>query len=164
LRPWLELEFVPEAVELHEDRAVIHFEIGVFNSGSAPARDILVEAALFNAGPDQDEAIGAFFAHPAGKGDPVSGLPPLQRLAFKHSVTMSREQMRLFEVGGRVLFVPLIGFNALYNWSGGKAQTSASYLIGRENGGEKLAPFRADKGARVFRDVGAREHSLRVRK
>lgn len=164
LRPTLEIEFVPQRAVINDDGATIEFEIGVFNSGSAPARDVLVEAALFNAGPEQDESIGAFFARPTAAGEPIPALPPLQRLTFNHAVAMTREQMRLFNVEDRSVFVPVIGFNALFKWSGGDGQTSASYIIGRDGNGDKLAPFRADLGARVFRDVGAREHSLTVRK
>ena len=68
------------------------------------------------------------------------------------------------EVAGRKLFVPLVGVNALYRWSGGEGQTSASYLVGRDNDGEKMAPLRLDLGPRVFRGLGAREHNVRVRK
>ncbi|NUT01671.1 MAG: hypothetical protein HOP96_11925 [Sphingomonas sp.] len=164
LRPTLEIEFVPQRAVINDDGATIEYEIGVFNSGGAPARDVLVEAALFNAGPEQDDSIGAFFARPTAKGEPIPALPPLQRLTFNHAVAMTREQMRLFNVEDRSVFVPVIGFNALFKWSGGDGQTSASYIIGRDGNGEKLAPFRADLGARVFRDVGAREHSLTVRK
>lgn len=164
LRPWLDLSFVPDFVEIDGDRAVIHFEVAVFNSGSAPARDVLIEAVLFNAGPDQDEAIEGFFARPAGKGDTVPVLGPLRRMNFRHSVTMTRDKMRIFEVEGRKLFVPLIGFNALYGWSGGRGQTSMSYLIGRDTDGQKMAPFRADLGARTFRGLAAREHTAKVRK
>jgi len=57
----------------------------------------------------------------------------------------------------------LIGFNALYRWSGGDGQTSNSYLLGRETKSEKLAPFRLDLGPRIFRGLGARQHSLSVR-
>lgn len=164
LRPWIDLVFSPDFAEIDSQRAVIHFEVTVFNSGSAPARDLLVEALLFNAGPDQDEAIGRFFDRPVGKGDTVPVLPPLQRMAFRHSVTLTRDQMRIFEVEGRKLFVPVIGFNALYGWSGGRGQTSMSYLIGRDTDGEKMAPFRADLGDRTFRGLAAREQQVRVRK
>jgi hypothetical protein len=164
LRPTLEIEFVPQRAVINDDGATIEFEIGVFNSGSAPARDVLVEAALFNAGPEQDQSIGAFFARPTAAGEPIPALPPLQRMAFNHALTMTREQMRLFNVEDRSVFVPVIGFNALFKWSGGDGQTSASYIIGRDGNGDTLAPFRADVGAKVFRDVSAREHSLAVRK
>lgn len=164
LRPWVDIEFVPEAAVIDAERATIQFEITVFNSGSAPARELLIEAMLFNAGPDQDEAIGAFFERPAGRGERVPVVAPLQRMSFRSAVTVRREQMRIFGAAGRQVFVPLIAFNVLYGWSGGTGQSSASYLVGRDTAGEKMAPLRVDQGARTYRGLGAREHSLRIRK
>jgi hypothetical protein len=164
LRPWLEIEFTPGRCVVENDTATIQFDVAVFNSGSAPARDVLVEASMFNAGPTQDEEIGAFFAHPVAEGDRIPAIPPLKRIALKSAVTLTGDQLRQFEVAGKRIFVPLVGFNALYRWSGGEGQTSASYLVGRDNEGEKMAPLRLDLGPRVFRGLGAREHSVRLRK
>ncbi|HEU5285663.1 MAG TPA: hypothetical protein VFU20_04010, partial [Sphingomicrobium sp.] len=164
LRPWLEIEFTPGRCVVEDDKATIQFDIAVFNSGSAPARDVLVEASMFNAGPAQDEEIGAFFAHPVAKGDRIPVIPPLKRVALKSAVSLTRDRLREFEVAGRRLFVPLVGFNALYRWSGGDGQTSASYLVGRDTEGEKMAPLRLDLGPRIFRGLGAREHTVRLRK
>jgi hypothetical protein len=164
LRPWLDIAFSPGRCVVEDDKATIQFDVIVHNSGSAPARDVLIEASMFNAGPSQDQEIGAFFAHPVAKGDRIPAIPPLKRVALKSAVSLTRDQMRQFEVAGRRLFVPLIGFNALYRWSGGEGQTSASYLVGRDTQGERMAPLRLDLGPRVFRGLGAREHSVRVRK
>jgi hypothetical protein len=163
LRPWLEIEFSPGRCVVEDDKATIQFDIAVFNSGSAPARDVLIEASMFNAGPAQDQEIGAFFAHPVAKGDRIPAIPPLKRVAIKSAVSLTTEQMRQFEVAGKRIFVPLIGFNALYRWSGGDGQTSASYLVGRDTQGEKMAPLRLDLGPRIFRGLGARQHNLGVR-
>ena len=95
------------------------FDVEVFNSGTAPARDVQVEASMFNAGPDQDQEIGAFFAQPVAQGERIAAIPPLRTVSLSSAVSLTREQMRQYEVGGRRLFVPLIGFNALYSWSGG---------------------------------------------
>ena len=164
LRPQLEIEFAPMRCLIEPTRAVIEFEVGIVNSGAAPARDVLVEACMFNAGPTQDQDIGAFLAHPVAAGNRVALLPPLKRLAMKSAVVLGVEQIKMFEVAGRKLFVPLVAINALYRWSGGEGQTSASYLVGRDTQAEKLAPFRLDLGPRVFRGLGAREHHVRLRK
>lgn len=164
LRPWLEIEFSPAAAIVDAEKGAIQFEVTVFNSGSAPARDVLVEAALFNAGSEHDPVINEFFARPpAQRGDSVT-VPPLQRMSFRSVVTLARDQLRIFEVEGRSLFVPLVGFNAHYRWSGGDGQTSATFIVGRNTQGEKMAPFRVDQGAKTFRGLAAREHTLRVRK
>jgi hypothetical protein len=164
LRPWLELEFQPLAAIIDETQAAIEFQISLLNSGSAPARDVLIEARLFNAGADQDEAIANFFAKPAGEGDRIPMVAPLGRMQFRTTATVSREQMRIFEAGGRQVFVPLIGFNAVYRWSGGEGQTSLSYLLGRNTSGEKMAPLVVGEGTKRFKSLGAREHTVRVRK
>jgi hypothetical protein len=62
LRPWIEIGFHPTRCILEGQRVVVDFELELFNSGSAPARGVLVEASLFNAGPTQDQQIGSFFA------------------------------------------------------------------------------------------------------
>ena len=164
LRPWLEIEFKPEAAIVDEEKGAIQFEVTIFNSGSAPARDVHVEGALFNASPDQDQVLGQFFAQPGGQGGDRITVPPLQRMSFRSVVTLPREQLSLFEVEGRTLFVPLVGFNAVYAWSNGQGQTSTSFIVGRNANGEKMAPFRIDQGSKTFRGLEAREHTLRVRK
>ena len=164
LRPWLEIEFQPEAAIVDDEKGAIQFEVTIFNSGSAPARDVFVEGALFNASPDQDQVLGQFFAQPGGQGGDRISIPPLQRMSFRSVVNLPREQLRLFEVEGRTLFVPLVGFNAIYRWSGGQGQTSTSFIVGRNSNGEKMAPFRVDQGPKTFRGLAAREHALRVRK
>lgn len=164
LRPWLELEFTPQRAIVDEQKAAVAFELSVLNSGSVPARDVLLEASLFNAGPLQDQQIRGFFDNPVAKGDRIPMIPPLQRVAVSTAVFLSRDQVRPIEIEGRKLFVPMIAFNALYGWSGGQGQSSASYLVGKvTKAGEKLAPFRVDLGPRVFRNLAAREHELRLR-
>ena len=164
LRPWLDIEFVPLSASFDDKQGVIQFDVTLFNSGSAPARDILLEARLFNAGADQDEVIAKFFANPTVDGERLDAIQPLRRMAFRTSAKVPREQMRIYEAGGRKVWVPLIGFNASYRWSGGDGQTSASYLLGRDTNGEKMAPFRVDVGVRTFNDLGAHEHDVRMRR
>ena len=164
LRPWLEIEFQPEAAIVDDEKGAIQFEVTIFNSGSAPARDVFVEGALFNASPDQDQVLAQFFAKSEGQGGDRISIPPLQRMSFRSVVNLPREQLSLFEVEGRTLFVPLVGFNAIYKWSGGQGQTSTSFIVGRNANGEKMAPFRVDQGPKTFRGLAAREHTLRIRK
>ena len=75
LRPWLEIEFKPDRGVVDEQKAAIAFEVSVYNSGSMPARDVLLEASLFNAGPMQDQQIQLFFDNPvapSGSHEPAS--------------------------------------------------------------------------------------------
>lgn len=164
LRPWLDIEFTPERTVVDNDKVSIEFVLSIFNSGSAPARDILVEGGLFNAGPLQDKQIALFFENPVAKGQRIPALAPLQRLAVRSAVALRRAEVQPIEVEGRVLLVPLVAFNALYRFGSAEGQTSASYLVGKQTKGEKLAPFRLDIGPRIFRGLAGRAHELRVRK
>jgi hypothetical protein len=163
LRPWVEIGFHPLRCIVEDEKVTMQFEIELFNSGSAPARAVLVEASMFNAGPNQEREIDQFFASPVGEGERIVAIQPLKKMRIKTQVVAERNRVQVYEVGGRQVFVPLIAFNALYRWSNGEGQTSVSYLLGRDTKGEKMAPFRLDLGPRVFRGVGAHPLPAAVR-
>ena len=156
LRPQMEMLFQPLRCILEDERVVLEFELELYNAGSAPARHVLVEARLFNAGAEQDAQIVNFFANPIGTGDRIAVIPPLKRLAVRTEAVAPRDQVQAYELAGRPVFVPVIAFNALYSWSGGEGQTSVSYLFGRDGKGDKLAPFRLDLGPHIFRGLACR--------
>jgi hypothetical protein len=162
LRPSLDIQIRPTRVVLEADKARVEFDLLIRNSGSGPARDVLVEGAMFNAGPTQDQEIGAFFKRPVGNGERVPLIEPLKTMGFRSAVSMPRDQLRRFRAGDHTVFVPLLALNTLYSWSGGESQTSACCLVGKETGGEKLAPFRLDQGPRVFTGVSVREIEVAV--
>lgn len=163
LRPWIEVSFTPLRCIVEDQGVTFEFDVELFNSGGAPARDVLVEANIFNASAAQDQELGRFFGNPAANGDSIPTLPPLQRVGIRPQVTVPLDQVRILEAGGRRVFVPLIAFNAIYRWGQGAGQTSAAYLLGRETKSDKLAPFRLDLGPRVFRGLGARALPIAVR-
>ena len=164
LRPWVDINANPLRCVLTDDSVTIEFELELFNSGSAPARDILVEALIVNAGAAQEQELAGFFARPPGPGNRIEVLDPLTRTAFTTQVVTSRDHISIFEAAGRHMFVPLLAFNAFYRRGSGDAQSSVAYLLGRDSkGGGKMAPFRVDQGARAFRDVGARQLPNAVR-
>ena len=164
LRPRLDIALVPLGCIVEDHQVTVEFEVELYNSGSAPARDILVEASLFNAGATQEQDIGAFFAKPAGAGERIALLPPLQRMAIRSALVAPRANIQQFELGGRQVFVPVVAFNALYRWTGGGGQTSVSYLVGRETKTDKLGPIRADVGPRTFSGLGVRLLPISVSK
>lgn len=164
LRPWIDIEFGATRAVVTDDAATVHFDIVLTNSGSAPARDVLVEAQMFNAGPEQDRQLGVFFERPAPQVDPIPEIAPLSRIELKSAVALPRADVREYEVDGRKLFVPVLGFNAHYRFGGNQGQTSASFIVGRGGeGGGKMAPIRLDLGPRIFRGLSARQHSVGVR-
>lgn len=156
LRPWLDLTVVPLGCTVDEQQVTVEFEVQVYNSGAAPARDILIEASIFNAGPTQEQDIGTFFGKPAGQGERIQALAPLQSMAIRTALVAPRANIQLFELAGQQVFVPLLAFNALYQWSGGRGQTSASYLLGRKTKTDKLGPLRADLGPKAFTGLEAK--------
>jgi hypothetical protein len=156
LRPSLEIAVQPLRCHSDADTVVIEFELELLNVGTVPARAVLAEASLLNAGAAQDEQLAAFFARPAAQGEPVDSIPPLKSMKFTSQVVAPRSAIQEYELAGRKAFVPVIAFNTLYRWSGGQAQTSAAYLVGRETGGDKLGPLRLDGGDKEVRGLGSR--------
>lgn len=163
LRPWLEIEFVAQRTIVEDNAVGVEFEVSVFNSGSVPARDVLVEARLLNAGPEHLDELRRFYGEPVAQGSRVPVIEPLKRVTVTNAVLLPRDQVQPIEIEGRQLLVPVVAFNALYSWGSGNGQTSTSFLVGKQTEGEKLAPFRLDSGARLFRNLATREHELRVR-
>ena len=164
LRPWIEIAFAPLGCTIDEERVTLEFEVQLTNSGSAPARDILVEASMFNAGATQDRDIGAFFAQPLGQGENIEAIPPLQHVNIRTSLVAPRQNIQIFGLGGHQVFVPLVAFNAIYRLGSGSGQTSAAYLVGRETKGEKLGPLRADIGPHAFARLDTRPLPINIRK
>jgi len=156
LRPALELGFHPLRCQVDDDQVSIEFELELFNAGAAPARAVFAEASLLNASATQDQELAAFFGNAHAKGEPVDVIPPMKRVSFRSQVAVPRGAVQEYELAGRKTFVPVIAFNTLYEWSGGKAQSSAAYLVGRDTQQEKLGPLRLDQGAREFSGLGAR--------
>jgi len=146
-----------------DQQVTIEFELELFNSGAAPARAIHAEASLINASATQDQELAAFFANASAAADRLDVIPPMKRIALTSRVVAPRSAIREYELAGRKSFVPLIAFNAVYEWSSGTAQTSAAYLVGRETNGEKLGPLRLDLGPRELNGLGARALPVGVR-
>jgi hypothetical protein len=156
LRPWVELAFAPLGCIVDDETISVEFEVQIRNSGNAPARDILVEASMFNASATQDQDLSAFFSKAAGPGDRIEALPPLQSVTIRSALVAPRANIQLFELAGHQVFVPVVAFNALYRWGGGSGQTSGSYLLGRATKTDKLGPLRADLGPRTFTGLGVK--------
>ena len=161
LKPALAFELVPLRAETDAaEGAALIFDLIIVNQGSAPARDVLVEAKLINAGPQVDAEVGRFFMQPAGTGDRLPIIGPMERASLKIRVSASAPNLAPLVVDGRKLLVPMIAINAFYRWSGGELSESSSFLVGRGGAeGGKMAPFRLDLGARSWSQLGARLHS-----
>lgn len=161
LQPRIGFEFKPLKLETDADGgAALIMEVVVANQGSAPARDVLVEAFMVNAGPSQDDDIGYFFRNPVAHGDRLPLIPPMGRVTLRTRAVISPDRLKPLEVDGRKLLVPMVAFNALYRSGASDAQSSASFLVGRggEDGG-KMGAFALDRGPRAWSALGVRPHS-----
>ena len=162
-RPWIEIEFKPERVVATATEATVHFELIVKNMGESEARNVRIQAKMFNPSANQKQDINAFFATPAPADGEGLSIPPKLAARFRSSVVMPKDQVREVQVQGRSLFIPTVGINILYAWGEGrKGQTCKSYVVGTEKqaDSDRMGPFRLDLGPRVYRHVGGRSLEL----
>lgn len=162
LRPWLDIEFRPDRVVATDADATVHFELIVKNRGRSPARNVRIQARMFNPSANQKQEISAFFATPFDQsGEPIV-IPPQLAARFKTKVVMPRESVREVQVQGKSIFVPTVAVNIVYDYGTGRTgQTCNSYVVGTETqASEKMGPFRLDLGPRIYRHVGGRSMDL----
>ena len=167
-RPRLELAFAPAGASATDAQAAVQFVLTVSNLGDAPALRVRMEARMFAMGEDHDAALAAFFSQPLERATPIaSTIPAGVSTELRTQVTLPGAAVRPIRVAERVLFVPVVAVNVLYEWSDGAdgqadGQTAMSYVIGRENRppAAKMAPFRLDQGPRMYREVGHRVHEM----
>lgn len=165
LRPWIELELEPSQAMVNDDHAAIAFDVTLFNSGSAPARDVAVEACLINASQQQDVQLTQFYSSPGAVQDKIPSVAPMSRITLKSAVRLPRAAVQEYEVEGRKLFMPMVAVNSRYRWSSGEGQSAASFLVGSAaNDGAKLAPLRLDKGRRGWKGLAARRYEKGIRR
>jgi hypothetical protein len=165
IRPWLELEFRPDRAAATLTEANVQYQLIVRNVGNRAARNVRIEARMFNAGNEQEQEIGAFFGEPVRERTPpaIENIPPRGEVQLRSSVIMPKESVREITVEGRRLFIPMVAFNVVYEWGENRfGQTSTSYVVGREaqTPSEKMGAFRLDLGPRLYRSVGQRQTRL----
>ncbi len=164
-RPWLELALKAERASATLSETVVNFELRISNTGKAVARNVRIDVKMFNAGREQDKEIGAFF-RTAGRESTkchLPGIAPNTTGVIQGEVAMPRDEMRAVLLEGKMLFIPSIAVNALYDWGEERTgQTSRSYVVGRElaEPSEKMGAFRVDLGPRIWRTIGQRDHKL----
>lgn len=164
-RPWLELELKTTRASFTATEATVQFELAIANIGGAAAQNLKIDVKMFNAGAEQDKQIGSFF-RTAGRDTTRLVLPGIDREkdgVIQGEVGMPLEEMQAVRLDGRMLFIPVIAVNVLYEWGDGRqGQSAKSYVVGREleTPSEKMGAFRVDQGPRVWRTVGQRQHKL----
>ena len=165
LRPWIDVELTPDRALLDEQGAAIAFEVTLYNSGSAAARDVIVEAKLLNAGASQDVELSAFFTADSTVSDSIPQIAPYARIPLRSAVRLPRAAISEYDYEGRKLFMPLVAVSVRYRWSSGDGQSAVGFLVGQgAEGQEKLAPLRIDRGARSWNGLGVRRYEKGVRR
>ena len=165
LRPWIDVELTPDRALLDEQGAAIAFEVTLYNSGSAAARDVIVEAKLLNAGASQDVELSAFFTADSTVSDSIPQIAPYARIPLRSAVRLPRASISEYDYEGRKLFMPLVAVSVRYRWSSGDGQSAVGFLVGQgAEGQEKLAPLRIDRGARSWNGLGVRRYEKGVRR
>ncbi|WP_162888017.1 hypothetical protein [Sphingomonas mesophila] len=165
LRPWIDVELVPDRALVDDKGAAIAFNVTLVNNGTAPARDVSIEARLLNAGARQDSELSDFYQQPKSGNDTIPVIAPLARVPLRTAVRIPRDMIHEYEVEGRKLFMPMVAVSTRYRWSSGEGQTGASFLVGKgQEEAERLAPLRVDQGARSWAGLGARRYEKGLRR
>ena len=165
LRPWIDVELTPDRALVDDKGAAIAFNVTLVNSGSAPARDVSIEACLLNAGARQDAELSDFYQKPKTSSDSIPVIAPMARVPLRTAVKIPREMIHEYEVEGRKLFMPMVAVSTRYRWSSGEGQTGASFLVGKgKEEQERLAPLRIDQGTRSWAGLGARRYEKGLRR
>ena len=164
-RPRIEILFKPAKAEATEIGASVHYDLVVKNLGSLPARNVRIEARMFNAGAEQETEIGAFYAKPFQDKlvtRPFE-IPARSQAKLSRTVRLDSSEVRAITIQGRRLFIPMVAFNIVYDWGEAESgQTSRCYVVGRESETptEKMGAFRLDLGPRIYRSVGQRQTDM----
>ena len=165
LRPWIDVELTPDRALVDDKGAAIAFNVTLVNSGSAPARDVSIEACLLNAGARQDAELSDFYQQPKKGSDSIPVIAPMARVPLRTAVKIPRDLIHEYEVEGRKLFMPMVAVSTRYRWSSGEGQTGASFLVGKgKEEQERLAPLRIDQGTRSWQGLGARRYEKGLRR
>jgi hypothetical protein len=164
-RPWIELDLKTDRASFTAAEASIQFQLEIRNAGKTAARNVRIDVKMFNAGAEQDKEIGAFFRTAGREGTKLSlpGIAPGASGVIRGEVAMTLDDMRAVQLDDRMLFIPVVAVNALYDCGDGRTgQSSKSYVVGRElqEQNEKMGAFRVDQGPRIWRTVGQRPHKL----
>jgi len=156
-RATLDFDLIPKRAGTNLLSAAVEYTVLIQNTGAATATGIRLDVRLLSAGPRQDAVIAALFDLPIAQPNTAPfDLPPGIRGDLGGMALHPKDTLEVMEVGGRVLFVPVLAVNVTYDWAGGSGQTARSYVIGIDRGGDaKLQPFRLDATARMYDTIGA---------
>nr|WP_314442475.1 hypothetical protein [uncultured Sphingomonas sp.] len=164
LRGWVDIDLHVREILFDANEAVLRVDLVISNNGTAPARQIALEALTINGSEEQGAEIARFFARPAASTAAIPELGPLSDVVIGHEVRMPRAAIRAYEAQGKALFVPIVAISAAYQVASGEGRTGAAFLVGRDlPGSERLAPLLLppDAGRQLGLGVRRLEEAIR---
>lgn len=166
-RAWIDIDLTIDSARYSLVGVSLGYRLTLRNRGKSVASDLLVHALIGNADANQNELLRAFFA--GTKGMPVHSvvsIAPGETQILTNELRLAPDAIEPLELDGRLLLVPLIGFDVHYRWETGGApgsgRSGSAFIVGQEQvpPTQKLAPFRFDQGPRQYSDVGNRRTAL----
>lgn len=132
LRPWLELDIVPNQFRLNDSHASVRFAVHLKNLGKLPATGVYMDGRIYDAGSHRNE-IPEYFADEFKP--PKDRLPrtilPHGRIELEGSVPFARGDLLLAEANGESVVSPVLAVRVFYQWVGGTGTTCLSYEMSR---------------------------------
>lgn len=154
-------EIRPLRAAIRDGVVSIDFELYIQNRGPESADNVRAVLGLFAANPDQDAQIAAFHgaARMAPGSEPFSIAPGGIHM-LKGQVTQAGEQMRVVNVQGKPMFVPILPV-ALKWYAGLSIRTLRdSFMIGTVPGpgSDRLGPLWVERAAEGFGRLAAKRY------
>ncbi len=154
-------EIRPLRAAIRDGVVSIDFELYIQNRGPESAENVRAVLGLFAANPDQDAQIAGF--HAAARMAPGSepfSIAPGGIHMLKGQVTQAGEQMRVVNVQGKPMFVPILPV-ALKWYAGLSIRTLRdSFMIGTvpAPGSDRLGPLWVERAADGFGRLAAKRY------
>lgn len=154
-------EIRPLRAAIRDGIVTIDFELYIQNRGPESADNVRAVLGLFAANADQDAQIAAFHgaARMAPGSEPFSIAPGGIHM-LKGQVTQAGEQMRVVNVQGKPMFVPIVPV-ALKWYAGLSIRTLRdSFMIGTvpAQGSDRLGPLWIERAAEGFGRLAAKRY------
>lgn len=154
-------EIRPLRAAIRDGIVTIDFELYIQNRGPESADNVRAVLGLFAANADQDAQIAAFHgaARMAPGSEPFSIAPGGIHM-LKGQVTQAGEQMRVVNVQGKPMFVPIVPV-ALKWYAGLSIRTLRdSFMIGTvpAQGSDRLGPLWVERAAEGFGRLAAKRY------
>jgi hypothetical protein len=154
-------EIRPLRAAIRDGMVSIDFELYIQNRGPESADNVRAVLALFAANPDQDAQIAGFHgaARMAPGSEPFSIAPGGIHM-LKGQVNQSGDQMRVVNVQGKPMFVPILPV-ALKWYAGLSIRTLRdSFMVGTvpAPGSDRLGPLWVERAADGFGRLAAKRY------